>query len=137
MLTYRKTKQGDWAVFGPANELSEGPVTVTKKDGSTKAETVRRVSKSFEVDGVPHAYGFLTADDAGGKPTTSTPRCRHCGKAMRSSQFGDGFYCPDKACRDAHKRKAETKTCWECGCTFTYADAKRNGGDWSDSYCGC
>ena len=31
----------------------------------------------------------------------------------------------------------ETKRCWECGGSFTYSDAKRNGGDWSDSYCGC
>lgn len=32
---------------------------------------------------------------------------------------------------------AETKRCWECGCRFTYRDAKVNGGDWGDSYCGC
>lgn len=30
-----------------------------------------------------------------------------------------------------------TKQCWECGCRFTYADAKSGGGDWSESYCGC
>lgn len=29
------------------------------------------------------------------------------------------------------------KRCWECGCSFSYGDAKRNGGDWGDSYCGC
>lgn len=32
---------------------------------------------------------------------------------------------------------ASFKRCWECGCSFTYADAKRYGGDWKDSYCGC
>lgn len=32
---------------------------------------------------------------------------------------------------------APTKRCWECGCEFTYSDAKRRDGDWSDSYCGC
>lgn len=31
----------------------------------------------------------------------------------------------------------ETKRCWECGCSFTYADARANDGDWSSSYCGC
>lgn len=31
----------------------------------------------------------------------------------------------------------ETKTCWECGCTFSYADCRANDGDWQDSYCGC
>lgn len=30
-----------------------------------------------------------------------------------------------------------TKRCWECGKEFTFAQAKRNGGDWRDSYCGC
>lgn len=32
---------------------------------------------------------------------------------------------------------APTKRCWECGCEFTFAQAKRNDGDWRDSYCGC
>ena len=31
----------------------------------------------------------------------------------------------------------ETRQCWECGCDFTYREAKANDGDWSDSYCGC
>jgi hypothetical protein len=35
------------------------------------------------------------------------------------------------------KTGGETKRCWECGNTFTYADAKANNGDWKDSYCGC
>jgi hypothetical protein len=30
-----------------------------------------------------------------------------------------------------------TKRCWECGCEFTFAQAKRNDGDWKDGYCGC
>jgi hypothetical protein len=30
-----------------------------------------------------------------------------------------------------------TKRCWECGCEFTFGQAKRNDGDWGDSYCGC
>ena len=30
-----------------------------------------------------------------------------------------------------------TKRCWECGCEFTFAQAKKNGGEWRDSYCGC
>ena len=30
----------------------------------------------------------------------------------------------------------QTKTCWECGGEFTYADCKANDGDWQDSHCG-
>ena len=35
--------------------------------------------------------------------------------------------------------KPETKRCWECGCEFTYAECRRNGGDWNENggYCGC
>jgi hypothetical protein len=34
--------------------------------------------------------------------------------------------------------KAPTKRCWECGCPFSYADARANpDSDWSESYCGC
>jgi len=29
------------------------------------------------------------------------------------------------------------RRCWECGRLFTAADARRNGGKWEDSYCGC
>ena len=29
------------------------------------------------------------------------------------------------------------KKCWECGRSFTPSDARRNGGEWSDGYCGC
>lgn len=32
---------------------------------------------------------------------------------------------------------APTKRCWECGKEFTFAQAKRNDGDWRESYCGC
>lgn len=56
---------------------------------------------------------------AGGRAET---RCVSC--------FGK----PVSAAAHAH---TETRRCWECGCTFTRTDARRNGGDWADSYCGC
>jgi hypothetical protein len=60
MLTYRKTRDGAWAVFGPQAECDgPGPYTVTKKDGTTKQELVVRVSKPFDIEGVAHVYGFL------------------------------------------------------------------------------
>ena len=31
----------------------------------------------------------------------------------------------------------ERRQCWECGCPFSWADAKNNDGDWNDWYCGC
>lgn len=38
---------------------------------------------------------------------------------------------------DKKEDDGPTKTCWECGCAFTYRFAKKNEGDWQDSYCGC
>lgn len=29
------------------------------------------------------------------------------------------------------------QVCWECGCEFTWKECKRDGGNWSDNYCGC
>lgn len=37
----------------------------------------------------------------------------------------------------AKRPAGPTKRCWECGCSFSYSECKKNGGDWSDSYCGC
>ena len=39
--------------------------------------------------------------------------------------------------RASENGTAPTKQCWECGCAFSEHDARRNDGDWSDSYCGC
>lgn len=36
-----------------------------------------------------------------------------------------------------YRANAPTQQCWECGRQFTESDARRNNGDWRDSYCGC
>jgi len=38
---------------------------------------------------------------------------------------------------EAARERAPKRACYSCGCEFTYAEAQRNGGEWSDSYCGC
>jgi hypothetical protein len=80
--TYRKTKTGEWVAFAPAAALVAGnTITVTKKDGSTKTETISSVGKPFEVNGVTMAYGYLAKTTR--TTCTSTPRgngrCRDCG----------------------------------------------------------
>lgn len=37
------------------------------------------------------------------------------------------------------KPEPEKRRCWECGREFTYAECKRDGGDWNENggYCGC
>ena len=116
MLTYPKTKSGDWAVFGPIAELREGPVVVTKKDGSTKQERVLKVSKSFDVNGVPHAYGFLVSVDV-----TKAPACPICKGKMLPSKFASGkYYCPKKECREKKEEEAALTRgrCYMCGSPY-------------------
>ncbi len=35
------------------------------------------------------------------------------------------------------RENEQTKTCWECGCLFTWRESIYYDGEWSDSYCGC
>lgn len=58
-ITYRKTRQGEWVAFGPADAVKVGAVTVTKKDGTTKTERVERVGRPFEANGRQMVYGYL------------------------------------------------------------------------------
>jgi hypothetical protein len=97
--TYRKTKTGEWVAFAPAAALAAGKtITVTKKDGSTKTETIASVGKSFEVNGVTMAYGYIAKTTR--TVCTSAPRangrCRDCGGYVQTWSDGaaDG-YCHD------------------------------------------
>ncbi len=59
-ITYRKTGKGEWVAFGPASVIRAGAtVTVHKKSGETKAETVDKVGRPFTVDGTEMVYGYL------------------------------------------------------------------------------
>jgi hypothetical protein len=102
-VTYRKTKTGEWVVFGPADRVTTGrQVNVRKKDGSIKLETVVSVGKPFQVDGQQMVYGYLDR----GRPQSgsySTPRQGHrqrraCITAGNCSSFGDGRDCGGYDC---------------------------------------
>ena len=59
---YRKTKKGEWVVFGPAAAVRVGEVAVAKRDGTIKKETIARVSKPFLVDGKAYVYGTIAEE---------------------------------------------------------------------------
>jgi len=97
MITYRQDRRtGQWNVFGPASEVHVGIVTVTRKDGKKRRESVERVSKPFDVDGVPYVYGYL-----GELPT----ECAVCGARIRGEAHlvlaynGDRDYCCARCAR--------------------------------------
>ena len=51
---------GKWKVFGPADQMVAGGMClVVKKDGSTSEVMISKVSREFEIEGVPCAYGTI------------------------------------------------------------------------------
>lgn len=79
--SYRKTKAGAWVVFGPASLVNVGQVLVTKRDGTTRTETVESVGKTFKCDGIDARYGYI-ADVRASNRRRRIPaceRCLHCG----------------------------------------------------------
>lgn len=80
--SYRKTKKGEWVVMGPASIITDGAtVTVTKKSGETKTETIASTGKTFGDD---LCYGYLDK-------TSSSPRPRPYGGYREPSRHGS---CP-------------------------------------------
>jgi hypothetical protein len=47
VITYRKTRAGNWAVCGPVEQMHIGPVAVTKRNGGTKSEMVVKLGTPF------------------------------------------------------------------------------------------
>jgi hypothetical protein len=78
-ITYRKTKQGEWVAFGPVDALHVGQVTVSKKSGETKTETVVRLGRVFQVAGADMVYGYL-APAAPSHSHRSLGDCNECGE---------------------------------------------------------
>jgi len=89
--TYTKTQKGEWVVLAPAAALKAGAtITVTKKDGTTKTETIESVGRAFERNGRQMAYGYPAktktthrthsafCDECGSKATKGT-RCWETG----------------------------------------------------------
>jgi len=58
--TFRKNRDGEWTVFGPASEVVAGDYCkVRKADGSVRNIYVTTVSRSFMVNNEPYVYGTI------------------------------------------------------------------------------
>lgn len=83
MITYRKTKRGEWVAYGPFSAFPEWNekttclgVTVHKKDGTPNSETVTRLGKPFTVNGTEMVYGYL--EERTRTPQRTASRCTTC-----------------------------------------------------------
>lgn len=111
--TYRRTRQGEWVVFGDAAlleqhaELGTG-IEVTKRDGTTKREEIDWVGKHFEVDGRTAAYGHLRRGDRRATAVQST-----------------------RAARRSHSHSTGRRRCFECDAWVTAGTRCDECGNWN------
>lgn len=92
MITYRKTKQGEWVAYGLSSAIKPGAdVTVTKRSGETKTEHIAAVGKAFAVDGKQMAYGYLAET---GK-STSRPASKRTSDHFLAGERPNGQRCLD------------------------------------------
>ncbi len=70
MPTFRRRKNGSWAVVGPDDAVVEGEsVTVARKDGTTTTVHIDAVSDAFFEDGMRKRWGYFLEKP---KPQTGT-----------------------------------------------------------------
>ena len=93
-LSYRKTRSGEWVVFGPKAEMWDtlygkvmGSVDVARKDGSVKRERLARLGTPFMAGGVEMAYGYI--DHAVSDRSQVRAASRMYGMDM--AEYGSGF----------------------------------------------
>jgi len=107
MISYRKTKQGVWVVCGPVAEVRVGKVAVTKKDGTTKTETIESVGKPFAASSGDLVYGYIKPSV---KPSNGNGNGHH---KPSSSSNGSCRGCHGPV-KDAPHHRAMQGYCGEC-----------------------
>lgn len=111
--TFRKTKQGQWVAFGPTTALRVGSVTVAKRDGSTKTVQVEKVGKSFAVDGVECAYGYIADDENDRWMVERMPAATATRRRGWVVKVGRTWECG--ACGETEMLDWDRRCCNECG----------------------
>lgn len=91
--TYAKLRSGDWGIRSTAALRAGDSIAVTKRDGSTKTETVAKI--------VFTGGGVTLAAIASGAPASSPSRFAHTGAGKSASNVGGySSYCTNRAnCR--------------------------------------
>lgn len=95
--SYRKSKSGQWVVFGPASIVRPGEVGVAKRDGSTKIEHIESVGKTFAVDGVECCYGYVAERVEAAAPHSGS--CAQCGHGHGTYERRDSSGIAGRVCR--------------------------------------
>jgi len=88
-VTYRRTKSGEWVVYGPASVVRVGAVEVVKLSGEAKIEQVESLGRPFRVDGVEMVYGYLAH---------SAQMCEECGERKATTTVYDSSGISGRVC---------------------------------------
>lgn len=105
VITYRKTKSGEWVAYGPASQMPQpgDGVMIAKKDGGSDYGYIGRLGRVFTVGGTEMVYGYLdqarpvTRYDASGQHGAprggSRAKCDNCGErpAVATARDLSGF----------------------------------------------
>ena len=98
-ITYRKTKTNEWVAYGPAAMVKPGAqVTVAKRDGTTKVETIAGVGKAFTAAGVTMVYGYLAPSARNRNTPASSGSCDECGERRGTIPAHDLSGIPGLVC---------------------------------------
>jgi hypothetical protein len=114
---FRRTQDGTWVVFGSVDEVKRGKVRVQKKDGRMSDVMVTRLGRPFNVNGIPHVYGYFESEKPSGNSGTSRNHgtrsdvCDNCfkplrgrGSPARDSSGIPGIVCPQCARMSQYER---------------------------------
>jgi hypothetical protein len=100
-IRYKKDADGDWGVIGPVDQITPGArITVTKRGGETKTETVATVADQPDADGNIFAWLAYTPPSRPARPTAriTRPRRPACVTGGNCSSFGTGRTCGGHDC---------------------------------------
>lgn len=108
--TYTQLRDGSWGIRVPGTARENESVTVTKKDGTTKTETVARIlwSGRDSKSGQTVSLCAIARSSNGSSGSHGTGRCADCGCALKPS--------------------SRYRYCYDCGMEHRDGGSRANGG---------
>lgn len=101
--TYRKTRTGEWVIYGPADLLATGRhIPVSLKSGATKTVSIESVGKTFDHDGVAMCYGYAPREERAARPARhsgGSTMCENCGERRATTTAHDMSGIYGRVCR--------------------------------------
>lgn len=100
---WRKTREGEWVVFGGADEITAAanlsiPVLVTKANGQVEQVDIARAGREFTADGRRMAYGYVAPKTTAPARQQTRSHRRACITGGNCSSFGNGRSCGGHDC---------------------------------------